>query len=441
MKKILELAKQMHQNGKFIEAIDEYLIALEKDNNSIYILTQLAFLSYEVSNFAKVLEYCNKAIELNCDSHLIWFTKGSALLKLNKIDIALNCFDKVIKLCPDFYPARVNIFSALLKNANTQHEISTVVEASNLCLKLFIESDQLIKVIDNKFKVPLYRLKHDLEQAKYLAKVNLNSNISNLIIKQLSGILGNQSRVQGGVVYLSNQEYSNLKSYFKEIIIFENIIFSNYLNPALDWGNIEKEYLNNHEIIFIDNFLSVDVLEWLVKFSLLSKVWLREYDSCYLGAFANNGFMSEIHLNIARELRIKLPKIIGGLDLDQLWGFKYDSQLGAGINVHADFAEINLNFWITPDNYNLDPTSGGMKVYSHPAPSSWTPSEYNAQPDMIYDYLRINKSECITIPYKQNRAVLFNSALFHETDKINFVDEYQGRRINITYLFGKQLKY
>jgi hypothetical protein len=151
--------------------------------------------------------------------------------------------------------------------------------------------------------------------------------------------------------------------------------------------------------------------------------------------------MSEIHLNIARELRIKLPKIIGGLDLDQLWGFKYDSQLGAGINVHADFAEINLNFWITPDNYNLDPTSGGMKVYSHPAPSSWTPSEYNAQPDMIYDYLRINKSECITIPYKQNRAVLFNSALFHETDKINFVDEYQGRRINITYLFGKQLKY
>ena len=34
---------------------------------------------------------------------------------------------------------------------------------------------------------------------------------------------------------------------------------------------------------------------------------------------------------------------------------------------------------------------------------------------------------------------IFNSDYFHETDKINFKDSYEARRINITYLFGDRL--
>ena len=54
----------------------------------------------------------------------------------------------------------------------------------------------------------------------------------------------------------------------------------------------------------------------------------------------------------------------------------------------------------------------------------------------IYKFLEEKKAKCESIPYKFNRAVLFNSAYFHETDKINFKDGYESRRINITYLFG-----
>jgi hypothetical protein len=45
----------------------------------------------------------------------------------------------------------------------------------------------------------------------------------------------------------------------------------------------------------------------------------------------------------------------------------------------------------------------------------------------------------VNIPYRGNRAVLFNSALFHETDAINFKEGYENRRVNMTYLFGSQL--
>ena len=43
------------------------------------------------------------------------------------------------------------------------------------------------------------------------------------------------------------------------------------------------------------------------------------------------------------------------------------------------------------------------------------------------------------VTYRCNRAVLFNSALFHETDVVQFADAYVGRRVNMTYLFGAQL--
>ena len=58
--------------------------------------------------------------------------------------------------------------------------------------------------------------------------------------------------------------------------------------------------------------------------------------------------------------------------------------------------------------------------------------------DKIYKFLKDNNANCTNVPYKFNRAVLFNSAYFHETDEIDFKDVYEGRRINNTYLFGDQ---
>lgn len=40
-----------------------------------------------------------------------------------------------------------------------------------------------------------------------------------------------------------------------------------------------------------------------------------------------------------------------------------------GIGVHADHAAVNLNFWVTPDEANLDPSSGGLVVYPKAPPA------------------------------------------------------------------------
>jgi hypothetical protein len=45
----------------------------------------------------------------------------------------------------------------------------------------------------------------------------------------------------------------------------------------------------------------------------------------------------------------------------------------------------------------------------------------------------------VTVPHRENRVVIFNSTLFHETDRVEFREGYENRRINVTLLFGKRL--
>ena len=52
------------------------------------------------------------------------------------------------------------------------------------------------------------------------------------------------------------------------------------------------------------------------------------------------------------------------------------------------------------------------------------------------DFLKRTNAKAVTIPYRCNRAVIFDSDLFHETDAIRFKEGYLNRRINVTFLYG-----
>jgi hypothetical protein len=213
------------------------------------------------------------------------------------------------------------------------------------------------------------------------------------------------------------------------------------LNQALDWSHIQSQYLASQpEIVVIDDFLSAEALAAFQRYNLWSPAWTGEYeDNKYLGGFSSKGYISALHLQLARDLRVAMPHVFKDHRLMEFWGFKYDAQLGKGINVHADHAQVNLNFWVTPDAHNLDPQSGGLRLYDAPAPTDWAFDDYNHNADKIYAYLKSKQSKEQVVTYRCNRAVLFNSALFHETDVVHFEDTYVGRRVNMTYLFGQQL--
>ena len=87
---------------------------------------------------------------------------------------------------------------------------------------------------------------------------------------------------------------------------------------------------------------------------------------------------------------------------------------------------------------NRDPESGGLIVWDVPAPLDWGFAKYNDDAAAARNFLAQAGARSVTVPHRANRAVIFDSDLFHETDRIAFREGYLNRRINITLLYGRR---
>ena len=75
-------------------------------------------------------------------------------------------------------------------------------------------------------------------------------------------------------------------------------------------------------------------------------------------------------------------------------------------------------------------------VWDVAAPPDWEPAKFNGDIAASREFLAQAGAKPVTVPYRANRAVIFDSDLFHETDKFSFKDGYLNRRINLTLLYG-----
>jgi hypothetical protein len=97
---------------------------------------------------------------------------------------------------------------------------------------------------------------------------------------------------------------------------------------------------------------------------------------------------------------------------------------------------VNVNFWITPDDANLEPDGGGLTVWTAEAPADWNFDKFNNDKSALMELTQAQGVRRIDVPYRQNRALIFNSDLIHASQSVNFKPGYENRRINITMLFG-----
>jgi len=427
--------KILHDHQKAIGCYEKTIQINYNYANAHY---NLGIIFYELGEYQKAIGCYEKAIQINPNYANAHNNLGNVLQDIEEHQKAISSYQKALELEPSSVKAQANISSIHISQLDN---LEKAISASYKTLKM---QHKISKFINHR--ISLYRLKHDVQQAKYLSSKNYKINgiekfkkIGNNILSRKENRKDNNN--SNKKILLNHDEINSLLPFYKENHIYQTAkISSDCINPDKNWHEIEEQYFNSSkQIIYIDNFLSHEAVKELREFCLISKIWNIEYKDKYLGATSDKGFISPIHLQIAIDLKQKLPKLFGKHKLGKFWAFKYDTTLGKGINVHADFAIHNLNFWITPDEYNNNKNSGGLKVYDAPAPENWTFQQYNKNADEVYKFLNDNNANCTNIPYKFNRAVLFNSAYFHETDKINFKDEYEARRINITYLFGNRL--
>ena len=221
------------------------------------------------------------------------------------------------------------------------------------------------------------------------------------------------------------------------------------LNLKLPFEEIQENYHNTTpNIVVIDDFMHLEALQKLKKYCLEFPFWNTIYGRGYLGAFRENGFSPQTLSTLSYEMVKYLPKIFDDTNkrnLSQMWAFKYESKC-PGIDIHADFAAVNVNFWITPTEANLDydkeregGKTGGMWIWDTGAPPDWDFTRYNGDDkNEVIKYLEENNSNAVYIPYKYNRCVMFDSNLFHKTAEVNFLPGFDNKRINVTMLFGQR---
>jgi len=386
---MLQQAMLAQRVGRLDEAEHLYREILRALPDHLGITNNLGIVLKDQGQLAEAAATFRKVLARNGNDALAHINLGNVLRLQGQLEEATASYRRAIALNPRMPLAHANLGTVLCQTGHTEESFASFRRHAELAYGTGASSAQGTE------PVAPHKVKHDQEQREYLAAT-------------ATFHLEDGSRVDGPAV-----------------------------RPDASAGEIAARWQTKPQIVVIDNLLTDAALDKLRRFCWGSTVWRKVYPNGYLGALPEHGFACPLLAQIAMELRSTYPAILGDHPLLQLWGFKYDSRL-SGIAVHADFAAVNINFWITPDEANLDPDSGGLIVWDIAAPLDWGFAKYNDDVASARDFLARAGASPVKIPYRANRAVIFDSDLFHETDRIAFKDGYLNRRINITMLYGRR---
>jgi len=439
------LGNTLQELGRLEEAEASYRQAIEVKPDYAEAYSNLGNTLQELGKLEEAEASHRKTIALKPNYVPVYNNLGDTLRDLGRLEEAEASYRKAIALKPDYAKAHNNLGITL--NAMGLKDSALLHFKKNLYLE---RGKNPVNPRHKSFRlISKAKIDHDIEQFEYLAasgyEVKKFQDLATLY-KTVSSEINYPSDT--GTLPLSDKHQNLLgDTYNRPIHILEApAVDESSLNDSLDVNKITEDYFE-HEfgLTYFDDFLSLASLKSLRKFLLGSTIWYDFFHTGgYMGAYLKDGLASPLMLQIADDIRKKFPKIFKNYHLAQLWAYKYDSRAFdknntfSGINVHADFAAINVNFWITPESANLDPSSGGLVVYNAEASLEWDFKKYNRIEKKIREDIQNNDQKKTIVPYNENRAVMFNSNLFHETDKIEFKEGYENRRINITMLFGKR---
>ena len=339
----------------------------------------------EMGRADEALESLDRALMLEPDMAAALNNRGFTLRELARFDEALESLDRALALQPDYVPALASRGKVLSEMNRLEESFGGFRRAAELVGK-------------SERAKPAHQIAHDKERQDWLAAQGMSDTM-----RYLGG-----ERLQTRAVDTRNE-------------------------PAAT----QAWRASRPRIVVIDDLLTAEALEALRRYCRGSDVWRTAYSQGYLGAFPESGFAAPLLAQVAEELSATFPAIFADHPLRYHWAFKYDSRL-EGIGIHADEAAVNVNFWITPDEANLDPDGGGLVIWDKEAPLEWDFAKFNADESAAYGFLEKSGAGSMRIPYRANRAVIFDSNLFHKTDRISFAQGYENRRINITMLYGRR---
>ena len=443
----LSLAGVLKKADEPRDSIAAYRKALECGASAGKVHLQLGVLHMTIGDYPLAQEHFEKVPVDEPDHADALCMLGVLMNDLKRFDDAARYLERAIERNPAFSEAHFNLGLAHFERSDfhgASRSFTRCVElrrGSPWCgdRSALLRRDPAPGFEPMDMGVNEIKLRHDCEQLEYLLNLGRLPPAFREVLDDYRSLLDEiRGRVDASSVIPFDPARHRLvaRTYKRPIHISgEPPPSGPLINPDVDFRDTEDRYLSaKPNLASFDAILTPQALEALRRFCRESTIW-NNIKAGYLGAYFFDGFCSEMLLRLAWELRERLPRVIRGLPLQMMWGYKCDSSL-PGLGVHSDAAAVNVNFWITEDEANLDPERGGLLVYTHDAPKDWGFMKFNNASATILQYLESVGSIPVRVPYRANRAVIFDSDLFHATDDPHFREGYLNRRINITILYG-----
>ncbi|WP_162794060.1 tetratricopeptide repeat protein [Streptomyces paludis] len=440
--RLLEFGHRLSRAGQFTDAEQCFSQAITLDPECAMAYNNLGWTRQRLGDLTSAESLYRQALSRDKELRLARRNLAKLLLRLGRDEEALPLFRAELNQGDD----GLAWIQGLVNNALKARDLTLAGQYAAMTARLrWGEGLNPPGHVDPSPSYPpsIPKLRHDADQFRYLRRQGVLGTEIEPVIDAYEDLIdrlmprGPEARQELD----SNESRAIGHAYNRLLHTRETPRVTRALSDKWDRDAVERMYLDTPPgVVYVDNFLSPAALDGLRKFCLESTIWSgSRYAHGRLGAFFQDGFNCPLLLQIGEELREALPRMIGyRYPLRQLWGFKCGPELPADATTHADFAAVNVNFWITPDEANLDPESGGLVVYDVDAPLSWDFDTYNGRTDVIKPFLQRQHSRAMNIPYRANRAVIFNSDLFHASAGVSFRPGYENLRVNITMLYGER---
>ena len=291
-----------------------------------------------------------------------------------------------------------------------------------------------------------FRLRDTIDQLDHLiAKGLIDGSFAGMTARYQS-VLDEIERDQGpdASVTLTPPQLARIGSFYNRVIRYADAprLAAGAVNRDLDYAALEESYLASPiSITTFDDFMTPEGWRALREFCLCSTIFFGHSGARFVAADVAGGFNCGVLYQMAEELAARMPRVLGAHALTNIWVYRHRA-VTEGVEAHTDQGAVTFNFWLTPEEANLDPEHGGIQIYAKEQPYDWDWRTYNSlkyTPEIlseINDFLA--SAETMTIPYRGNRAVLFHSNLFHKSDTLRFAEGFENRRMNVTMLFGKR---
>ena len=482
------LGSALRSLGRQEEALERYGKAIDIDPHYADAHSNIGNILEELGEFEQAVDCCQKAVVLNSGHPGAHNNLGNALRKLGRMDEAMASYRKAIDLKPEFAEALSNFGNTLREIGQPDKAIIHYLKAIDIDPGYAMAHTNLGYVqnelgrfgeaqaaIDKGFQLShggpwwnattyadgdrsgsvdpaevmftsVFKLEDSIDRFEYLISNGRIDPSFQRIVENYRTVLAEiqQQKNNETVIELTRDQIARLGTSHDRAVYYPAAprIGTGTINKALDFEQIEDSYFSSPvSVTTLDAFLTPEALRGLRKFCLESTMFFGFTGDYFVDSKLSRGFSCDLLFQIAQEIKQCFPRMLGDHHLSNMWVYRYNNQ-SKGVAAHTDEAAVTFNLWITPDDANLDPDRGGLIIYTKEQPRDWGWEFYNkmkyttAVEEEISEFLA--DADALTIPHRENRAMLFHSNLFHKSDQIRFRDGYENRRMNITFLFGRR---